>query len=239
MKRLAALGLFLFITALFLGTSCVGDGGPEPVDHAAATRERSWDFDADDSGAIAAGLTGEVGEWKVVADSTAPSGSRVLAQVAKNSRRTFNVALARGTSYRDVDVSVQFAAMSGEIDRGGGPVWRATDARNYYIARYNPLEDNYRVYRVVEGGRTQLGSADIERTPGWHALRVTMVGDRIQCYYDGKVYLDVRDGTFKEPGQVGLWTKADAETHFDDFSVGARSAPELDAPESQQKAAAE
>jgi hypothetical protein len=98
-------------------------------------------------------------------------------------------------------------------------VWRGKDANNYYVARYNPLEDNYRVYKVEKGYRIQLQNADIKHSDGWHVLRVTMDGDHIQCYYDGQKYLDVKDSTFLDEGQIGLWTKADAQSHFDDLTI--------------------
>ncbi len=92
-------------------------------------------------------------------------------------------------------------------------------AKNYYVARYNPLEDNYRLYKVEKGRRSQIQSADIKHSDGWHTLRVTMENDRIQCFYDGKKVLEAKDSTFQEPGKIGLWTKADARSHFDDLKV--------------------
>ena len=176
-----------------------------------------WNFDTDKTGSIARGFTNEVGNWKVVVDTTTSSKPIVLAQLAKSSQPTFNVALVSEPRYKHLDVSVRMKAIAGRIDRGGGLVWRAKDAKNYYIARYNPLEDNYRVYTVVNGQRSQLESADIKHTSGWHTLRVTMTADRIECYFDGKKYLDVKDSTFREAGKIGLWTKSDAQTHFDDL----------------------
>jgi hypothetical protein len=205
-----------------------GGGRPSGVAHAAPEGERHWSFDADKRGSLPEGFTSDAGEWKIVEDPSAPSGKQVLAQLAENSRPTFNVVLVRDSSLRDVDVSLRFRAVAGRIDQGGGPVWRARDARNYYIARYNPLEANYRVYKVVDGQRTQLGTADIEPSDGWHALRVAMVGDRIRCYYDDKLYLDVRDPTFDAAGKVGLWTKADAQTYFDDLQARDAGAARLD-----------
>jgi hypothetical protein len=178
-----------------------------------------WSFDRDETGAPPGGFTPEVGEWQVVADASAPSPGNVLAQLARNERPVFNVALASGAEYGDVDVAVELKSIAGEIDQGGGVVWRAADDQNYYIARYNPLEDNYRVYKVEKGRRRQLQSADLERSGGWHTLRVTMKGDHIECYYDGRKHLDVKDATFKGPGRIGLWTKADAQTYFDDLTV--------------------
>ena len=186
---------------------------------AAQNPEKMWNFDSDKTGSIPQGFTNEVGEWRVVADPIAPSKPNVLAQLAKNSGSTFNLILINDTNYKDVDISVKMKAATGNEDQGGGLVWRARDAKNYYVARYNPLEDNYRVYKVHKGRRIQLRSADIKNSEGWHVLRVTMEEDRIQCYYDGQKYLDVRDSTFQEPGKIGVWTKADAQTNFDDLTA--------------------
>lgn len=189
---------------------------------AAQNPEKMWNFDSDKTGNNPKGFTNEVGEWKVVADPTAPSKPNVLAQLAKNSRSTFNVTLIIGMIYKEVDISVKMKPVAGNEDQGGSLVWRARDAKNYYVGRYNPLEDNYRIYKVEKGRRIQIQSADIKHSDGWHTLRVTMEGDHIQCYYDGKKYLDIRDSTFQEPGKIGLWTKADAQTHFDDLTASGK-----------------
>jgi hypothetical protein len=186
---------------------------------AARDKTNSWNFDAEKPGAITAGFTNEVGEWKIVDDNSAPSKPNVLAQLAKNERSVFNVALASEPNYANVDMTVRFKSIAGVIDQGGGVVWRARDSKNYYIARYNPLENNFRVYKVEDGRRMQLATSDIKGSAGWHTLRITMNGDHIECFYDGKKYLDVNDSTFKETGKIGLWTKADAQTHFDDLTV--------------------
>lgn len=183
---------------------------------------RSWNFDKERASVIAPTFTNEVGDWKVVADSDARSKPNVLAQLARSSGPTFNIALVGETNYKDVDVSVSMKSVAGNTDQGGGLVWRAKDARNYYIARYNPLENNYRVYKVQDGRRSELQSANVQKSPGWHSLRITMVGDRIECYYNDRKYLDVKDATFPGPGKIGLWTKADAQTHFDDLSVSGK-----------------
>lgn len=184
--------------------------------------EKGWNFDSDKPGALPEGFTNEVGDWKVVADPTAPSKPNALAQLAKNSGSTFNVTLVSGTNYKDVDVSGKMKAIAGNEDQGGGLVWRAKDAKNYYVVRYNPLEDNYRLYKVVNGRRSQLQSTSIKHSEGWHALRVIMQGDHIQCYYDGKKYLDAKNSTFVEAGRIGLWTKSDAQSHFDDLTVSGK-----------------
>jgi 3-keto-disaccharide hydrolase len=188
---------------------------------AALAASQSWNFDKDPTGKIAPGWMNASGTWWVVADATAPSKGNVLAQVSReHSGSYFNVAVADKPALTDVSISVRYRSVSGQEDQGGGPVWRYRDLKNYYIARENPLEGNYRVYKVVNGRRIQLGSADVKAPPGkWHEFKVTMAGDHIQCFLDGKKHLDVKDDTFNGPGKVGLWTKADAQTHFDNFSV--------------------
>ena len=179
--------------------------------------KKTWTFDDDEAGAIAKGFTNEVGEWKVAASDQ----GKALAQLAKNPNSVFNVTLISDTNAKDVDLSVRMKAIAGEHDQGGGLVWRAKDAKSYYLARYNPLEDNYRLYHVVGGKRTLIQNVDIAHSDGWHTLRVTMTGDQITCYYDGKKYLEAKDSTFPEAGKIGLWSKADAQSHFDDLVLAA------------------
>ena len=157
--------------------------------------------------------------WKVVEDATAPSGGKALAQTsAEGPKKLFNLCVAKKTSFRDLELTVAFKAVAGRIDQGGGLVWRYADANNYYVARMNPLENNYRVYKVVAGKRTQLATADMKIDAArWHTLRIVHVGKHIECYFDGRRYLDVKDDTFSKAGKIGLWSKADARTHFADL----------------------
>jgi hypothetical protein len=184
-----------------------------------AVQTIEWNFDNDKVGTIAGGFLNESGDWKVAPDQTAQSQPNVLSQSAKSTGSAFNLTLVAGKIFKDLDLSVRMKAVSGGEDQGGGLVWRAKDAKNYYIARYNPLEDNYRVYKVKNGRRIELQSAEIKHSDGWHVLRVTMTGENIRCYYDGKEYLAVQDADFRDAGRIGLWTKADARTNFDDLKI--------------------
>jgi hypothetical protein len=159
--------------------------------------------------------------WEVIADPTAPSKPNVLALTkTENVRHTYNLAIADRTLFKDLDLSVSLKGVSGKEDQGGGPIWRCIDENNYYICRINPLETNFRVYKVVNAKRTQLQSAEVITKSGqWYTLRVLMVGNHIECYLDGEKMLDVTDDTFTGAGKVGLWTKADAATCFDDLTV--------------------
>ena len=184
--------------------------------YAGDEEKKTWKFDNDTVGAAPKGFTPAVGEWSVV---TTDEG-KVLAQSASNANPVFNVVLVDDTNAKDVDISVKIKAVAGERDQGGGLVWRAKDAKNYYIARYNHLEDNYRVYKVVDGKRSApFQNADIKHHDGWTVVRVTMKGDHIECYVDGKKYLDVHDSTFPEAGKIGLWSKADARSQFAELTL--------------------
>lgn len=194
-------------------------------------QERSLTFSKKDLGKVPTGWmttrtnVGKGSIWKVVEDKTAPAKTGcALAQVAEGDRRVLNLCVAEGTRFKDGEISVQFKAIKGLVDQGGGIVWRYQNAENYYIARMNPLEKNLRLYVVVGGKRNQIATTqnDVVVLPGtWRKVTIRHVGDRIQCFLDDMKLLDVKDNTFAQPGQVGLWTKADAHTYFDQFVVRA------------------
>jgi hypothetical protein len=195
---------------------------------AGSEKTREFRFTRDDVGKVPAGWKaeqtgkGDGSVWKVIADRTAPSKTGfVLAQTASSPKAMFNLCIAQDTSYRHVEISVAFKAHQGEEDQGGGIVWRFQDADNYYIARMNALADNYRFYKVVAGKRIQLATRENIKVPSgeWHTLRIRNIGDKIECDLDGKNLIEAIDDTFKRAGKVGLWTKADARTYFDQFRV--------------------
>ncbi|GMU24957.1 MAG: hypothetical protein AMXMBFR13_50280 [Phycisphaerae bacterium] len=159
--------------------------------------------------------------WQVVVDRSAPRREHVLALTRTTNRGgTYNLAIARKITARDLDLRVRVRADAGDEDQGGGPVWRYQDENNYYICRINPLESNYRVYKVVNGKRQQLHSADVDLDEDiWYDLRVVMVGEQITCFLDGKPLLEAKDNAIRRPGKVGLWTKADAATSFDNLAI--------------------
>ena len=208
-------------TASAPATATPGAVQTSPVVHAPPSRS-SWGFGNEAVGTTPDGFTVATGRWEVALDATRGDHDLVLGQVETSANDVFNVVLVDGTNFGDLDVFVHLKSVSGEVDQGGGVVWRAQDSRNYYIARYNPLEDNVRAYQVSDGRRTMIESASPRLDhEAWHTLRVTMVGDHIECFLDGQRYIDSRDTTFTEAGQVGLWTKADAQTLFDDLTVRA------------------
>jgi len=250
LKRCSALLKVIFLAAVFVGLvsllACKDNDNDEdekangqsasaaaverPAPAQAAGQQVAYNFDSDSAGQLPnkfhASRTGQGSEskWAVMADPTAPSKPNVVAQTSTDKTDyRFPLLIADEGSFRDLDISVKFKAVSGSVDQAGGLVFRLKDANNYYIVRANALEDNYRLYHVVNGGRVQFAGANFKVSSGaWHELRVEAVGNKFTCYFDGAKKIEATDDTFKDAGKVGLWTKADSVTYFDDLRVTAK-----------------
>lgn len=160
----------------------------------------------------------EEAKWTIERDDTAPSKPNVLKQ---SGEATYPVCLRNGTRLKNGFVEVKFKPVSGKEDQAGGVVWRARDADNYYIARANALEDNVTIYHTINGKRTEKKRTAMKVASNqWHTLRVEFSGEHFTVTFDGQKAIEWDDQTFTEPGMVGLWTKADSVTLFDDFSFG-------------------
>jgi hypothetical protein len=212
-------GMLAAVVCLFALCSC-------STSHLAAT-PGAQGFDGDLAGwrAASTGGSGPDATWTPQADVRAISPGRVLSLTAPNhtAEDRFNLFWSPGVRFHDGRLAVAVRADGGTVDQGGGPIWRAQDANNYYVCRFNPLESNYRVYVVQNGVRRQLATALVTATTGsWHRVEVEHVGDRITCWLDGAKLLEASDGTIAGEGGVGLWTKADARTSFDDLMVSGK-----------------
>ena len=168
-------------------------------------------------------LTGGGGpvRWAVVEDPSSPAGPKVLAETSKDrTSDRFPLAILDGFEARDVAVSVRFKPVSGTVDQAAGLMVRLRDPRNYYVTRANALEGNVRLYRVVDGRRTQFAGVDV-RVPRerWQTLGLRVEGERFEVSLDGRTLFSATDRTFAEAGRVGMWTKADSLTHFDAFEA--------------------
>ncbi|PYR53023.1 MAG: hypothetical protein DMF89_00700 [Acidobacteria bacterium] len=183
------------------------------------------DFDTSAVGKPPAGWTATVtgtgaAKWTVERDDAAPSKPNVLKQAGQ---ATFPLCLKDDTSLQDGFVEVKLKPVSGREDQAGGVVWRARDSNNYYVARVNALEDNITAYHTVNGRRTERKRASMKVAANeWHTLRVEFQGAHFTVYGDGKKAIEWDDTTFGAAGKVGVWTKADSVTLFDDFSYGAK-----------------
>jgi hypothetical protein len=181
-------------------------------------------FDKAKVGALPTGwTTGVTGggspRWTIEMDATAPSKPNVLKQAGKG---TFPWCVKNGVTMTDGFVEVKFKPISGKQDQAGGLVWRFKDGDNYYVARANALENNVSLYYTEKGDRKTIKYVDAP-VPGnvWHLLRVEFLGKRIKVSLDGKIYIELDDSHITGGGPVGVWTKADSVTAFDDFSYGA------------------
>ena len=167
------------------------------------------------------GLTGKgAPKWAVVADPSAPSKPNVLMQ---SGAATFAWAVKKGVSLADGFVETRFKPISGRQDQAGGVVWRWKDGQTYYVARANANENNVSLYYTTNGVRTTIKYVDAPvASNAWHTIRAEFAGRKISVFLDGKRYIESEDAHIGEPGAVGVWTKADSVTAFDDFSYGAR-----------------
>jgi hypothetical protein len=211
--------LAIFIAAAFL---CAVE--------ASAMADSTASFGADAIGAAPKGWTATKtgkgdSKWTIEDDKT--SNSKVLKQ---SGRATFPLLLKDDTDVKDGFIQIKFKAVAGAEDRAGGVVWRARDANNYYVARANALEDNVVLYKTVEGVRSALdivgrkggyGVAISVPANEWLTLRVEFEGSRFRVLYNGERLFEVEDSTFTDAGKVGLWTKADSVTLFDEVTYGA------------------
>jgi hypothetical protein len=195
----------------------------------APAKEIVLNFDKDAAGRLPDGWKAEgtnqkgpIATWAVTADPSAPSAPNVLALTRTNhdSGDTFNICWTDKVRFKDGTIEARFKAVSGKEDQGGGLIWRVKDKDNYMIARMNPLEDNFRVYYVKDGGRHQIESATVKIETGtWHTMKIDQRGGHIVCFLDGKEYLNSNDDHMQGEGGVGLWTKSDAVSSFDDLKV--------------------
>lgn len=189
----------LFVAAL-VATSAVASGEITTMKYDLGTENPKWKFVA--------------GQWV-----RRPSGDRkVLAQTVET--QPWAVAVLEDKKFGDLDVSVRFRPVSGREDASGGIIFRAKDGQNYLLVRANALENNFRLYTMVNGKRSTIASARVTepKLGVWHAIRVVATGPKIQAYLNGTMLLDHQDKTFTD-GWVGLWTKADSVTEFADLEI--------------------
>ncbi len=168
---------------------------------------------------------GKSTNWKIINDQ----GNEVLAQLSSdNPNYHFNEIIFDGIKVKNVALTVKLKGVKGKMDQGGGFVWRFIDKNNYYVVRANPLEDNVVLYKVENGKRTDLPLIGKGKTygvnvkplgKGWNTLKLTVLDNVFTVYLNNKQIFQVKDETFVNAGKIGLWTKADAVTYFDDFQV--------------------
>lgn len=217
--------LIVLLTLFYAPWLVAGGASSMPLD---ASREQLWTFDDVPVGQLPRGWRveethpdGPPATWEVIEDNTAPSGGHALALTkTSHSGETFNLCWTDKVYFMNGGIEVRMRPNAGREDQGGGIIWRVQDKNNYYVCRFNPLENNFRVYFVRDGKRRLLASKNVRVPPiGWHSVKILHWENRIKGFLNGEPLLEVTDSTISRPGGVGLWTKADAQSAFDDFRV--------------------
>jgi hypothetical protein len=186
------------------------------------TASAKWTFDADPVGAPPSSAQVFTGTWAVRAEGDAPSAPNALCQTGE---AEFPAIMLDPKPLADVVIGARFKPISGSTDRAAGLIFRIKDKNNYYILRANALENNVNLYKYVDGRRSGLKDGQAKVAAGqWQELRVEARGQTLRGFLNGQVVVEASDGTFSAPGGVGLWTKADSQTCFDDVEVSVPSA---------------
>jgi len=232
------IGRFTHVRGWILAVLCgiplwPGQSFPAEQEDPETSHTRQWDFDSIAPGTLPSSFVigtlfdgRPAGEWKILITDRAKSPSQVLAQLQpKGTDQAHKLLLMEGTDSGNIDVEVSYLAVAGKADFGGGLVWHATDDRNYYLLRASSVEQKVRLYRVVKGVQQIVKQLDRPLPAnGWHKLRIVQRGCELKALYDDAVLFRVCDQTFSN-GRIGLWTKADAVTYFDDLVLRLLDAP--------------
>ena len=180
----------------------------------------SWNFDADAPGGPAADFVPFYGTWIVLKDETAPSRPNAYGQTSK--AYEFPGTIVSTKAFTDFDASVRCKMLSGIVDAAGGLIFRFQNPKAYFVVRTNLLENNFRLYRYVDGIRQPIAGAEIKlQRDRWYTLGVECRGENIRCLLDGNALIEYKDKSFSK-GKIGLWSKADSVTYFDNLEVTAR-----------------
>jgi hypothetical protein len=222
MSTKSLIGTGIVVAALTFGISARSDAAgkyQQKDSNVKPGQTVQWSFDNEKAGTVPAGAHPFSGTWSVKAESDAPTAPHALCQTASAS---FPAMALSDRIFTDVTLSTRFKAVSGSEDRAAGIIFRIQDEDNFYILRANALEDNVNIYKFVAGSRhaVKKGSAKVP-SGKWQELRVEVKGNDIRGYLNGKLVVEAHDDTFKA-GKVGLWTKADSVTCFDDVKASAQ-----------------
>ena len=221
----APIAVILFSGLLLASVSCKKEPPLPSAEPVGKNASGTVSFDTAPTGALPlgwqAGVTGTGSPiWGVVPDDTAPSRPNVLKQSGQG---TFLWCVKKDIFFAEGFVEVKFKPMSGTEDQAGGLVWRWKDGDNYYVARANALENNVAIYHTIRGKRTSFKTVNAKVALGqWHTLRVDFKGKEFVVTFDGKALIQVEDGSIVGPGAIGVWTKTDSVTVFDDFSFAGK-----------------
>jgi len=178
--------------------------------------DATFNFDNETAGKLPKDWTAVASTWAIANDGT----NKALKQTGKSKGERFNICINNKLKYQNLQIEVRIKPMEGAEDQGGGLVWRYHDAKNYYLARANPLDNNLKVYKVVKGIRKEIKSVKLKMKAGeWYTLKVAMIGYTLNCFLNDQKLLNATDTMFPNAGQVGFWSRSDAISLFDDLKI--------------------
>jgi hypothetical protein len=219
MLRLITIVLAMILSALSLGVVLAAD---------TVELVSVWNPVGAEPDGCTPALTGGGGptKWRnVETDADDQLGLGVSEQSRDATDYRFPLCIIDGQAFSalgNVDVSVRLRPVMGKVDQAGGIAIRLKDPRNYYVVRANALEDNVRLYAVIDGDRRQFAGKSVKvASDQWHTLRLRAVGDRFTVYFDNALLFEATGRHITEPGRVALWTKADSLTEFVDLTIEA------------------
>lgn len=210
--------LLYFVLAISLITLACKSDNPQQANaqSQANGRDTTITFSNTEPSKLPPGWSAEKGDWLIDSED-----ANLILKMTNNNGHNFNIAVLKSRYYQNIEIEARIKALQGDEDQGGGLVWRYMNSRNYYIVRANPLENNMRLYKVVNNSRKQMQSvATTVKTGEWFTVKVRAQGDRIECYLNDALIISETDDTFPTPGLVGFWSKADAVSLFDDLKIG-------------------
>jgi len=192
-----------------------------------STEPTTIDFEHFETGPVPKDFTpflggfGKDSAWQIKSEPSALSGTKVLAQTSYDQiDNRFPMLVYNDITAKNVRVAVQFKTLSGKIDQAAGIIVRFQDPNHFYVVRANALEDTVQLYRLVEGVHHVVTSKNVHVESGkWHSLNVMIDDVHVTAFLDGQQLFDVRDDTFSAAGKIGLLTKSDGVTLFDDLQV--------------------
>ena len=180
------------------------------------SEDTNINFDNEVAGKLPASWTAVSSTWTIAADGA----NKAMKQTGKSKPDQSNLCIQNKLKYQNLQMEARIKTIEGGKEKGGGLVWRYHDAKNYYFARVNVVENNVKIYKVTKGVRKELKSANVKmKANEWQTLKVAMIGYTLACYVNGQKLLNVTDTSIPNAGQVGFWSRADAISIFDDLKI--------------------
>ena len=238
----------LFVLSIIILSLALPVGAQRTKKSIAAAKPRHVDLSKEKVGGESSKFLSVVGNWIIVEDEGKkrlavdgrqwmrgqPAGG--LAQKARaiyGSRHEefidnvkafayFPYAIAKDVEdFQNGEISIRFKLVAGQLDQCAGILFNSKPNGDYLTVRFNGKEDNLVLWTFTKGKRSfvKKGSENVPlQMNQWYSMKITVHGTSLQGYLNDKLLLEY---TLAEPvsGRVGVWSKTDSVSYFDDFTV--------------------